>query len=72
MKKEPHEREFAGIQFQFLCFEGDKYAACYIRSWPDVMAVQHPHGMTEDEAIRLALERKEKGLFRALKEGTQQ
>ena len=67
MKEKPHEREFAGIRF--LCFEGDKYAACYIRSWPDVMAVQRPHDMTEDEAIRLALERKEKGLFRTLKEG---
>lgn len=67
MKKEPHEREFAGIQF--LCFEGDEYMACYFRSWPDVMAIRLPPDMTEDEAIRLTLEKKEKGLFRTLKEG---
>lgn len=70
MKEKPHEREFAGIRF--LCFEGDEYMACYFRSWPDVMAIRLPPDMTEDEAIQLTLEKKEKGLFQTLKEGTQQ
>ena len=62
MKKEPHEREFAGIQF--LCFEGDEYMACYFRSRPDVMAIRLPPDMTEDEAIRLTLEKRKRGFSR--------